>query len=106
MPRAPFRDHHFHSTHPRSLTWDGQAPEGDVDVVLPGGEGNVLHATAAIFVVLTRHFGLGGTLDGQTETPSTSPPVEGRQGGGEVMNGFIMGSSQEGRVKSIARRFW
>ena len=70
-----------------ALTWDGQASEGDVDVVFPGREGDVLHATASVFVVLTRHLGLGGTLDGQAETPGTGPPVERRQGGGEVMNG-------------------
>lgn len=58
------------------MTWDGKTSKSDVDVVVPRSEGNVLHTAAAILVVLARHFGLRGTLNGQTQTTSTSTPVE------------------------------
>jgi len=55
-------------------TWDGQASEGDVHVVVPGGEGRVLNTAAPVLIVLTRHLGLGRTLDGQAQTPGTGSP--------------------------------
>ena len=54
------------------ITWDRKASEGDVDVILSRSEGDVLHAAAAIFVVLTGHLGLRRTLDGQAETSGAS----------------------------------
>lgn len=45
-------------------TWDGPPPKGDVDIVVPGCEGDVLHGTAAIFVVLAGHLGFRGALNG------------------------------------------
>ena len=45
-------------------TWNGPAPEGDVDVVVAGGEGDVLHGAAPILVVLARHLGFRRALDG------------------------------------------
>lgn len=64
----------------RALTGDVLAPVGDVDVVEAGGEGHVLHAAAAVFVVLARHLGLRRTLDGDAQTADTSPP------GGDTQN--------------------
>lgn len=56
------------------------AAVGDVDVVEAGREGNVLHAAAAVLVVLARHLGLGRTLDGDAQSADTGAP------GGETQN--------------------
>ena len=42
--------------------------ELDVDVVLARLGGHVLDEARAVQVVHARHFGLGGTLDGQAQT--------------------------------------
>ena len=56
-------------------TWDVFSSVGDVDVVLSRGEGGVLHAAAAVLVVLAGHLGLGRAFHSDAQTPNTGPPV-------------------------------
>lgn len=67
------------------------AAVGDVDVVEAGREGDVLHAAAAIFVVLARHLGLGRTLDGDAETADAGPPGGERRNLEELQTSFFSG---------------
>lgn len=43
---------------PEGTAGDGVTSVGDVDVIVPRGEGDVLHTAAAVFVVLAGYFGL------------------------------------------------
>ena len=56
-------------------TWDVFSSVGDVDVVLSRGEGGVLHAAAAVLVVLAGHLGLRGPLHGEAQAASTGTPA-------------------------------
>ena len=65
----------------RVLHWHTERTAGDwvtsiinVDIVVSWSEGDVLHAAAAVFVVLAGYFCLGGSLDSQTQTSCTSTP--------------------------------
>ncbi len=53
-------------------TWDRQTSESDVDVIFSRSERNILHATAAIFVIFTRHLSFWWTLDSQSKTTRAS----------------------------------
>lgn len=59
---------------PSPRTGDGVAAEGDVDVVVAGREGDVLHRAAPVLVVLARHLRLRGALDGQAQPPGARAP--------------------------------
>lgn len=56
----------------------GMSSKSDIDIIVPGGKRDVLHAAAAIFVVLARHLGLRGSLNGQTQpsSPCTSAGIK------------------------------
>lgn len=55
-------------------TWYRQASKSDVDIIFPRSERNILHTTAAIFVVFTRHLSFWWTLNGQSKTTRASTP--------------------------------
>lgn len=55
-------------------TGDGVAAEGDVDVVVTRREGDILHCTAPVLVVLAGHLCFRGTLDGQAQPSSARAP--------------------------------
>lgn len=69
MTRQSFKYH----IRRRQLTGDVFSTVGDVHVVEAGGEGNVLHAAAAIFVVFARHLRLGRPLNSDAKTTNTGP---------------------------------
>lgn len=69
MTRQSFKYH----IRKRQLTGDVFSTVGDVHVVEASSEGNVLHAAAAVFVVLARHLRLRWPLNGDAETTNTGP---------------------------------